>query len=596
MVALPVDNDNIDSAPVADTGTGVSIDSVVSKLKDNYKKTIVVVLLLVTLFWTNTIGYLKIALQPLDDTTICPIYETIAPNSFHLDNSTVLDILYDEKFRLNSISKLAGSVQVDTTVFDNQPDVPDAPEQWVQFKDFHKYLKTTFPTVFETFQVDYVNTYGIVLYWAGSDKLLKPVMLTAHQDVVPVQQDTLNGWSYPPFSGHYDGEYIFGRGSLDCKNVLIAIMEALELLVADKDFKPVRGIVAAFGFDEEASGRRGALNIGKWLESKFGSNSIYAILDEGPGIMTDKLTGNIVAMAATGEKGYMDVKVSLTTPGGHSSVPPDHTLIGIMSELAYLIESDPYQPILSPDHPILGYLKCLAVNTGNKLPKLARKSILRAGFDKLANSKVVQFIAKDKATRYLIQTSQALDLLIGGEKANALPESVSLVINHRISIESSLLEIQNIFISRVVNIAKKHGLGVISFNGEVIIPATSKGHFEVELFSTPLKSAPTSPSDTNVWKYLAGVTRHVFEDLGIFPDNKDPVFLAPAIMPANTDTKYYWNLTKNIFRYSPFFVSDPMAENHIHSVDERIRVDGHLQLIAFFYEYIQAVNTKEANQ
>ena len=311
--------------------------------------------LLIVLLGTNIVGYLKILFQSTGDKSICPVFEVKRPSTFVNDNSTVNLIIQDEKFRLLSVQKLAGAVQVDTQIGDNQPDVPDAPEKWTQFKKFHKYLQKTFPTVYENLEVETVNTYGLVFYWKGSNSKLKPVMLTAHQDTVPVQKDTLNDWTYPPFDGHYDGEFIYGRGVADCKNVLVAILESFELLL-ENGFKPERGVIASFGFDEEASGVRGASNLGKYLENTFGRDSIYAIIDEGPGLMEDPFSGQIVAMAGTGEKGYLDIEVELTAPGGHSSMPPDHTTIGIMSEIGYLIERDPFQPILTTENPILNYL------------------------------------------------------------------------------------------------------------------------------------------------------------------------------------------------------------------------------------------------
>ncbi|CAK7891764.1 carboxypeptidase S [[Candida] anglica] len=589
MVSLPNDENDVSSSVKS------KLLSIKEYVQENWKyfvSGLIVLLLSIVLLSSNAVGYLKIALQPVDDASICPMHEPLAPESFYQDNSTVLAILRDEEFRLKSVKKLAGAVQINTTVTDNQPDVPDAPQLWESFGDFHLYLQSTFPKIFTLLDVDYVNTYGIVIHWKGSNSNLKPVMLTAHQDVVPVQKDTLEDWSYPPFEGHYDGQYLYGRGSSDCKNILIAILEAIELLI-EQDFKPQRGVLAVFGFDEEASGLRGAFNLSKYLEKRFGKDSIYAIVDEGSGLMKDQITGQIIAMAATGEKGYADLKIDLTTPGGHSSVPPDHTSIGLMSEVAYLMENDKYEPILSAKNPMLKYIQCLAVNTGDKIPKMTRKAILRAGFDKLANSLLVKSFSKSPLTRYLISTSQSIDLVRGGEKANALPEAITLVANHRVAIESNIQETKDRFVSRVQIVAEKYGLGLVSF-GKTILEPTAKGTFEIDFFSHALEPAPVSPSDDTVWKYLAGVTRHVFEDL-VFPDLDYPLVVAPAIMPANTDTRYYWNLTKNIYRYTPAYSEDVMKENHIHSVDERVSVDAHLETLAFFYEYVQAINTPDAD-
>ena len=83
----------------------------------------------------------------------------------------------------------------------------------------------------------------------------------AHQDVVPVPAVTVDNWKYPPWSGHYDGERIWGRGAIfnfpswqlgatDCKNNLLGVLDALEFLL-ENNFQPKRTILAGFGFDEE---------------------------------------------------------------------------------------------------------------------------------------------------------------------------------------------------------------------------------------------------------------------------------------------------------------------------------------------------------
>lgn len=47
----------------------------------------------------------------------------------------------------------------------------------------------------------------------------------------------------------------------------------------------------------------------------------------------------------------------------------------------------------------------------------------------------------------------------------------------------------------------------------------------------------------------------------------------------NTDTRYYWKLTRHIFRYSHGYVED-MRE--IHTVDERIRATAFAKMIKFY--------------
>ena len=73
--------------------------------------------------------------------------------------------------------------------------------------------------------------------------------------MVPVNPDTVDKWAHPPFSGYFDGERVWGRGSSDDKSGLIGILSALENLL-EKDFKPTRTIILAFGYDEEGGGRK----------------------------------------------------------------------------------------------------------------------------------------------------------------------------------------------------------------------------------------------------------------------------------------------------------------------------------------------------
>lgn len=540
-------------------------------------------------FTTNLHNYYTILTTSVNQPEKCPLYDKLIPQSFIKDNSTAVDIIYGKEFRMKSIARLAGSVQVDTQIGDAPPKVDEEPEYYEKFIKFHKFLKSEFPQVYEKLEVEYVNTYGLILTWKGSESL-KPLMLMAHQDVVPVQQDTLDQWSYPPFSGHYDGEYIYGRGASDCKNVLIAIMESIDLLI-DQNFKPKRSIILAFGFDEESSGKHGAKHMGVYLEKKYGKNSVYAIVDEGLGLMPNPNSGMIMALPATGEKGYIDLYVNLTMQGGHSSLPPDHTSIGIMGQLVSNIESDQFRPALTTKNPFLSHLQCMAVYD-DELSSLVRKVILNADTNKFANKKIVESLSKQLLTKYMLKTSQAIDIIKGGEKNNALPEQVSLAVNHRISVDSTTKLVRERFTQRVLKLAKIHDLEVIAF-GEKIHDGKT-GTFIITS-SSDLDPAPVTPIHDTQWKYLAGTVRHVFEDL-VFTNLTYPLITAPSLIPANTDTRHYWSLTDHIYRFSPFYSANLVEENNIHSVDERIRVDAHLQLLAFFYQYIQNVNTKDAGK
>lgn len=150
-------------------------------------------------------------------------------------------------------------------------------------------------------EITKVNIYGLVIEWKGSDDSLKPYVFMAHQDVVPVLPATVSRWKYEPYSAHYDGRYIWGRGASDCKNNLIGVLEAFETLLK-KDHKPKRTMLTAFGFDEEISGWQGALHIAEHLEEKWGKDGVDLVVDEG-GLGIKDAYGAKFALPGLGEKG-----------------------------------------------------------------------------------------------------------------------------------------------------------------------------------------------------------------------------------------------------------------------------------------------------
>lgn len=83
------------------------------------------------------------------------------------------------------------------------------------------------------------------------------------------------------------------------------------------------------------------------------------VLDEGfTGVDIDH--GQSFARLGLAEKGCLTVKLQVATPGGHSSSPPPHTGIGIMSEIVVAMEQNPAKIDLVNGNPLLGYLECLA--------------------------------------------------------------------------------------------------------------------------------------------------------------------------------------------------------------------------------------------
>ncbi|CUM68478.1 uncharacterized protein PRCAT00006203001 [Priceomyces carsonii] len=522
-------------------------------------------------------------------TSVCPYAEIVRPISYYQDNKTLIKILNDEEFRKASAKKLSGAVRIKTDVFDDSPLVEDDPNFWEKkFSPFYEFLANSFPLLWQHATVERVNEWGLVITWKGEDESSEPILLAAHQDVVPTQDATIKDWTYPPYEGVYDGKSLWGRGSADCKNLLIGLLEAAEELIKD-GFKPKRTIIYGFGFDEEIGGERGAKSIGNFLLERYGKNSFYAVIDEGGQSIVEQ-EGVVLALPGTGEKGLLNLIVGLNTPGGHSSVPPDHTSIGIMAKLINRIESNPFPPIFSPLNPTFHEYQCVAIHS-KSLDLKTKTAILRSGYDNKSNEIAVDYLTKSKTTRALIGTTQAVDIVHGGAKSNALPEYVEIVVNHRIAIESTVNATLAKDLANILFIAKKHNLGVI-YDGTEIKRKTKNGFFTVKI-DWPLSPAPLTPINDEHWKLLAGTIRHVYEEVARdsmpkkFKDKK--VVVAPGIATGNTDTQHYWDLTDHIYRYRPGLVAT--VDTNAHGVDEHIPFDSHLQIIAFYYEFLQVIDS-----
>ena len=133
--------------------------------------------------------------------------------------------------------------------------IPDS----IAFFGFHRFLEKAFPLTHEKLSLKKISTYSLLYTWKGSDSSKKPIILMSHQDVVPVDQPTLNDWEAGPFEGRISESSIIGRGAIDDKGTLIGLLEAVEKLL-EESFTPTRTIYLAFGHDEEVGGANGAWN------------------------------------------------------------------------------------------------------------------------------------------------------------------------------------------------------------------------------------------------------------------------------------------------------------------------------------------------
>ncbi|EPQ56473.1 carboxypeptidase S [Gloeophyllum trabeum ATCC 11539] len=523
------------------------------------------------------------------DAALCPQATPLVPEK-HSELWQSLGSSYGtDEFLKKAVDNLGGAVRVPTESFDKMDEVGKDP-RWEVFGPFHNYLLKTFPLVHSTLSLTKVNTYGLAYEWTGSDKSLKPLLLAAHQDVVPVDPTTVDQWAHPPFSGYFDGSRIWGRGSSDDKSGLIGILTTLETLIS-KGWKPTRTIVLSFGFDEEASGLHGASALGKYLEGAYGENAFAMIVDEGGGFGEQK--GAVLAVPGIGEKGYLDTRVEVTSPGGHSSIPPPHTTIGILAQLLVQYEANPYKVELNRATPVYGFFQCLAAHAP-QIPSSLKKSLKKSVSSDKALKEAEKELFKDPILKNLAGTTQAIDLIDGGVKTNALPERAWAVVNHRIATESSVAGAKAHDTALLRELAKQFNLSYTAF-GETITSEPSYGTLTLsDAWGAALEPAPITPTgpDAAAYQILSGTIKATYNTHRSLKD--DGIVVAPGIMTGNTDTRYYWKLTENIFRYNHHNQGSGKALSGVHTVNESIPIDAFIEMIRFFTTLILNVDESTA--
>ncbi|KAL6943759.1 hypothetical protein ACO0OE_003650 [Hanseniaspora uvarum] len=509
-------------------------------------------------------------------------------------------IFSDKDYQLDLISKLQGAVRIPTEVYDDfgQPDlsVPLEDEPiYSKFAPFHDYLVDEFPLIHKYFKKEIVNGVNLVytLDETKFDVSGKPVLLMAHQDVVPVNVDTIDRWTYPPFDGVYEPETgkIFGRGSSDTKKLLIGELAAVELLLKD-GFEFTRPLILAFGFDEEKGGTYGAKFIATHLLDRYGKNGIEVVLDEGGGVGYFGDNGYI-ALPGVAEKGYVDVEITLNTLGGHSSAPNhwdiETTGIGLISEVNVLLTEDTFPIDIALDNPILDSLQCTAKYKPETLPKDFVSALKSNSISKLTKALESSF------KKFTFKTTQAIDVIKGGVKANAMPEQVVNLVNHRINIKSSVAETVNHDLRAVTTVADKYDIGITLdwSNGTVstLKEDTINGGFVVKVINA-LEPVPRTPVD-GIWDLVAGtftsVYLHPYFANSDYPDEVQEVYFDSSMNTGNTDTKYYSEyelVSGRIYRFS----GGVSEGDNAHTVDEWTTEKSLISTTGFFYSFLGNFN------
>ena len=411
------------------------------------------------------------------------------------------------------------------------------------FLDQQRYLEETYPLVHERLQRRRIMDYSLLYIWQGTDSSLEPIVLMAHQDVVPVEESDLPEWEHPPFDGVIADNFIWGRGAVDLKGQMIALLEAVEHLLAE-DFKPERTVYLAFGHDEEIGGS-GAKEIAHFLNDQ----GIHpaAVLDEGSFAVGGILPGltEPVGLVGIGEKGSMILQLSVDSDPGHSATPPRETAIGILAKALAFVEAAPQPSNLAP-------AKMLFRGLGPLLPFGMQFALANSW---LFGGVVRKNLEKHPVTYAMIHTTSAPTIIKAGFKDNVLPSRATALVNFRLMPGDSIAAV----CERVRKIIDDERVKFEPLPGFI--------------------SEPSTFSSTESPQYNA-LTRTIREML-------NGIVVAPSLVVFGTDARNYHAFCDNVYRFSPIIL-DPEDRKRVHGNNERIEVDALALMVQFYARLIQA--------
>ncbi|MDO6694334.1 M20 family peptidase [Aliiglaciecola sp. 3_MG-2023] len=434
------------------------------------------------------------------------------------------------------VSRLAKGIQFKTISYDDPKQFDDKP-----FIDLRRHIQQSYPLVHQIAQQKTFSEHSLLYYFPGTDKTLKPALFMGHMDVVPVDDATLDKWQQPPFSGAVVNDVIWGRGTLDDKVTVFALLESMELLLQqNKSFK--RGIYLAFGHDEEIGGYQGAAKIAEYLQDQ--GIEFEFVLDEG-GAITQGIIPKVeqpVAIIGIAEKGIVNLKLTVDSQGGHSSQPPEHSALGILSEAIVNIENNQFDTDLTFSKMTFDAIATYAPMS-NRLP-MANLWLFEP---------VVSNVMLDTpSSAASIRTTIAATMASGSSKSNILPSQASAVINFRILPGDTIETVKQ----HVINAIDDERVVVSDFMGT--------------------EPSAVSPTDSFAYKLIE---KHIRQQ-------NNEVLVAPYLLVGATDSRYYNALSDNIYRFMMIRL-DPDGLTRFHGINEQLQVTDYLSAIRFFHAVLQ---------
>ncbi len=416
---------------------------------------------------------------------------------------------------------------------------------WSEFDKFHKFLEERYPLIHSTLTKTEVADASLVYKWEGTDPTLDGIALLSHQDVVPIAEGTLEDWTHDPFEGFNDGEFIWGRGAMDMKNHLIAVMESVEQLIKD-GYKPTRTVYLCLGHNEEvvAAPDNGAKQIAQYLKEQ--GVHLEAVLDEGGAILPVNVNGVLncnLAGVGVAEKGSVNYEISVNAKGGHSSQPPKHTALGHLANVIRDIENHQFKAKMPQ------FVYELFTEIGKRCSYPARLVTCNIW---LLKPIILKIMTKIPPAASLIRTCTAVTMASGSPQFNVLPQKATITVNFRTMPGVTIPDVE-----------------------EHIRKSVKNKDIDIK-FLVGKEASVVSPTDSKAFKTI--------KELCESADSKNLV--APFLVMGGTDAYNYEIVCENIYRFAPF-VADTKLLLCTHGTDERLPLSSVEGALKFFKRYIK---------
>lgn len=406
------------------------------------------------------------------------------------------------------------------------------------FEGFLSWMQRTYPGVHATMGHEMVNGLTPIFKWQGQDSAAKPVLLTAHYDVVPVPSEELARWSFAPFKGVVDDTHVWGRGTIDDKIGVIGLLEAAESLIA-KGFVPARTVYFIFGHDEEIGGENGAGAAVQMLADQ-GVQMEWS-LDEGSMVLDGILPGldKPVASINVAEKGYVTLDLTARATGGHSSLPPSETAVGTLAAAIQVLMDNPVPGGLTGSS--AAFFDAVAPEFG-----FVQKMLFA---NRWLFGPLLEGILSDAATtNAMLRTTTAPTMLSASIKENVLPTKAVATVNFRLHPRDTAASVMA-HVQSVINDPSV----VVSQRGE------------------QTEASPVSRHDAPGFQLLARTTLAQFGE----------VILVPGLTVAGTDSKHFLKISDDSYRFNPVtFGPEDLAR--LHGINERVAIKDLGHAVGFY--------------